>query len=712
MKTRPSPAYCGACVLWEKPSSICVLTPPAIPDIQPIADRALAARYLRNLKSTLGLFYPDPFRLASVDLRQNGTVAGIFVGDDRPFDFVIQDQEVSYGLYNGKLDSRQTSYLQTLSDLPLPLSGNDAYSSGFLNAWMRTDRKPSTCSIGVACKGGCISKDDRCRIPLSNPQKRKVKALIDAGKFLHKLGGSSLLTPLLGVAAVGAAGVAIGLSVGRYMGASAAAKPADRPPAPAPRQPRTRRKKYTPEEIPDPWSDTPNAQVNKPIVTKPPQAKQAPITPTPEPPKAKSPPPEVEQLSIDQGIRYVTQEVEKKIVVAPANADGTYQMSPDDIRLAPKTFQYKLPNEISSRAAQQYREQGTTGALEDVEVWNPQVAGAVKVWRVPKDFSVNGESFSEGEVLLVHGHHRLSLAKRAGAIANPDPGQPSVSAKVEQVKVEFIQADNWKQARVLGAMENIAAGAGTSKDAANIFRELNISDPSQLKNQGLSLKNRIAEEGLGLAGLNDRLWRKITDPTNTELSTRKAAYVGQIRNPDLQDEVWKQLKESSSPSDEFAKSLAKTVQHQLETGQIQQKSSNEEEGQFALFDTQKAVANLKDRAEVDAYIESQIASEAAFWNRAAKPQKLKDILSSEGAGDINVERSQEVSEQTSVARYLYQRGKFLQSDQNYTTITDALIQAGNQLRDLRDRGASKTEIDEFKRNTYTSIRDLLAEAMN
>jgi len=704
----------------------------------PQSNSRLASQYLRDLRSLLSTFYPDPIRIAAVDLRPNGTVAGIFLDPDNTlFDFTIQDQEVSYSPHEtAKLDSHAASYLSTVSDLPLSLSGNDAYSSGFLSAWIRTDRKQSTCTIGYPCRGGCIPKDYKCRVALNLPTQRKVKGVIDAGKTLHKLGASGLLVPLLGTAAIGVVGLAAGLTLGRYMGAVATAKPA-KPAAPLQEKPapRTRRKKFVPEGIPDPWNEEAGqgaqAEAEKPAEAKASAPAQQPIEPkakinltpddhvgdwakqTKEKAKAAPQPPEqVEQLPIDQGIRYVTQEVEKRTVVAPENADGTYMMSPDDLRLAPKVFQYKLPNEISSKASQRFREQGTTGALEDVETWNPQVAGVIKVWRVPKDFKQGGESFSEGEVLLVHGHHRLALAKRAEAIANPDPSKPAIPGKVEAVKVEFIQADNWKQARVMGAMENIAAGSGTAVDAANILRELKISDSSQLKNNGLSLKNKIAAEGVGLAGLNDRLWGKVTDPSNTEMSTRRASYVGQIRDPDLQDEVWKQIKETPGATDEFAKSLAQTVQHQLQTEQIQHKSEGGEEGQGMLFDTAKAVANLKERAELDAYVESQIASESAFWQKAAKPQRMKDILASEGAGDINVDRSQALSDQTQAARYLYQRGKFLQSDDNYTTITDALIQSGNTLRDMRDRGASKSEIDEFKRSTYASIRDLLAKSLN
>lgn len=686
--------------------------------------RQVAADYLKQLNQTLSEIYDDGLRFAvPTDVRPNGVVAGVFLTDaGERFQFLISADEVRYKLApDQKLDAYATGFLASRTDLPPSLLQGDAYSSGFLSVWNRMDakkRSPARCKTGIACNRTCISRKDECRVAVSSPvTQRKIKSLVDAGKVVSRLGGNSILLPILGAGAIGVVGFAAGLSVGSYVGAASAAKPQKAKPAAATpaAEPKTRRKKFVAEDIPDPWSDEPTPAA---ATSDKPKPQRKPIEPVPPPPTGSSKPKpkkkpqgeDIEQLPIDQGVRYVTQEVEKRVVVAPDNEDGTYRMSPDDIRLSPKLFQYKLPNEVSARAAQEFREQGTTGSLGDVTVWNPQVAGSVKAWRVPKDFKANGESFSEGEVLLVHGHHRLALAKRATAVASEDPTQPPTPGKVEEIKVEFIQADDWKQARIVGAMENIAAGAGTSRDAANLFRELKVTDATQLKGQGLSLKNRIAEEGMGLAGLNDRLWRKVTDPSNTELSLRKASYIGTIRNPDLQEEVWKQVKETSNPTDEYVKSLSRTVQHQLETGQVEMRSSGDE-GQGMLFNVEETVANLKDRAEIDAYIESQIASEAAFWNKAAKPQKLRDILSAEGAGDINVERSSELSEQTNVARYLYQRGKFLQADENYATITNALIQAGNQLRAMRDREASKTEIDEFKRASYTSIRDLLAAAM-
>ena len=219
----------------------------------------VAKEFLSLLQDTLTDIYGENVKLANVDARPNGVVTGIFVASRKPFEFTLINNEASYKQLNPKptkLDSTTASHLQTLADIPIPL-GDDAYSSGFLSVWHTDARK---CTIGTRCGGSCISASDECRIRVSRPAtQRKLKSLVDGAKLLHKLGASGLLLPLLGVAAVGVVGFGAGLSLGQFMGESSTAKTKtsqlENNRAPAKTTTRTRKKKFTPEEIPDPWRE-------------------------------------------------------------------------------------------------------------------------------------------------------------------------------------------------------------------------------------------------------------------------------------------------------------------------------------------------------------------------------------------------------------------------------------------------------------------------
>lgn len=249
-------------------------------------DKQSVLAYVNALRSTLSDFYTDGVRLAvPTDIQPNGTVAGIFLSDSNDrFQFLINESEARFKLVKaeGKLDSYTVGWLDSGFTLPVQLKSEDAYSAGFLEGWNRLDsrlRKDPTCKVGIACKGGCISRSDECRVRLSSPiTQKKVKTILDAGKTIHALGGSDLILPLLGTGAIALVSFSAGVSVGSYLGAEAASKPPQPKPQPvAVAQPPV--KEYPME--PDPWADPP--------VKKKRQPKQQPKKPTakkrPKPPE-------------------------------------------------------------------------------------------------------------------------------------------------------------------------------------------------------------------------------------------------------------------------------------------------------------------------------------------------------------------------------------------------------------------------------------------
>lgn len=223
--------------------------------------KQIAKRYLTALRSLLSDLYEQTVTIASVNLSGDGSVSGIFSSDKELFDFSVSPETITYKLRPKprRLDTQSVSYLQTLSSIPMPLA-KDSYSMGFLQVWhqdTRTKRKPSICRTGIRCKGTCIAQGDQCRISVNSPlTKKKVNDLVKAGKVINTLGGSELLIPLLGAAAIGLVGFSAGLTVGSYLGAQAAAKPPvrTRPQATPPQtEKKPRKTRFKEEDIPDPW---------------------------------------------------------------------------------------------------------------------------------------------------------------------------------------------------------------------------------------------------------------------------------------------------------------------------------------------------------------------------------------------------------------------------------------------------------------------------
>jgi hypothetical protein len=165
-----------------------------------------------------------------------------------------------------------------------------------------------------------------------------------------------------------------------------------------------------------------------------------------------------------------------------------YEMKTDAVNFDPERFQYKLGAQGSH---------GVTDQLKGVGKWDPELAGAVSVWKDP----------SSGKTFVVNGHHRLDLAKKLG---------------VEKVTVKYLDAKTPEQARAKGALVNIAEGRGTSVDAAKFFRDSGINHEA-IKAKGISLKERTASEGLALAGLEERAFKRVI---NGEMTTARAAIIG------------------------------------------------------------------------------------------------------------------------------------------------------------------------------------------
>lgn len=199
--------------------------------------------------------------------------------------------------------------------------------------------------------------------------------------------------------------------------------------------------------------------------------------------------------------------------VTPADLGGKTEyigrMSLAELHVDPTRFQYK--QHLTDLQT------GTTEALKDVRKWNEDLAGVISVWKDP----------ANGKVYVVNGHHRHALASRLG---------------VQTIPVREIFAADHVEARGKGALQNISEGKGTTLDAAKYLRDSGMT-PADLKEQGVSLREKQIHTAAGAATVTERVW----EPTYTErLSIEHAGEIGHAQlSPASQHAIAKDLIERS-----------------------------------------------------------------------------------------------------------------------------------------------------------------------
>jgi len=150
----------------------------------------------------------------------------------------------------------------------------------------------------------------------------------------------------------------------------------------------------------------------------------------------------------------------------------------ESIKTDPARFQFK--ENVDPRT-------GAGRRLRDVEKFDRDLGGVVLTWKDP----------ASGETFVVNGHHRLELARRAGA---------------KDIDVRYIDAPTAEAARARGALTNIAEGSGTATDAAKLFRDLDLEGDQLrtfLRERGVSLSGGVARQGAALANLDPALFEDV-----------------------------------------------------------------------------------------------------------------------------------------------------------------------------------------------------------
>jgi hypothetical protein len=166
----------------------------------------------------------------------------------------------------------------------------------------------------------------------------------------------------------------------------------------------------------------------------------------------------------------------------PARPDAVPDEGYDYSSPVPYVAETLKPDQVTTNAAlMQYKsggdENGVTDALRGVDQWNPILSQQILVWE-PK----------EGGRVVVDGHQRVGLAKRLSA-EGQDIDLPALVVR----EADGITAE---QARVLGALRNIANGTGTLLDNAKVLKD--APDAASL----LPRNAPLARDSMGLAHLS------------------------------------------------------------------------------------------------------------------------------------------------------------------------------------------------------------------
>jgi hypothetical protein len=197
------------------------------------------------------------------------------------------------------------------------------------------------------------------------------------------------------------------------------------------------------------------------------------------------------------------------------------EINTTELNLDPKRFQYKLVHNST----------GATGSLSGIDSWNIYLSGIVLVW---EDF---------GDIYVVNGHNRVTLAKKLG---------------VQKVLCRFIDASTHVEARLVGALANIAEGMGTAIDAAKFFRDSSYT----VKDFGINPRLKIVQDGLSLSNLVSFLFDKVITGT---IPIDKGVILGSVGTRE-QLEVWELIKDKqvSTPAlDEIIANVLNPVTGQM-----------------------------------------------------------------------------------------------------------------------------------------------------
>jgi len=180
---------------------------------------------------------------------------------------------------------------------------------------------------------------------------------------------------------------------------------------------------------------------------------------------------------------------------------GVFMFDPTKLEVDAKRFQFKTGGD----------EYGVTGALRNVQKWDPAKAQSIIVWEQ-----------ADGKLFVADGHQRSGLARRLVEQGKAKDVQlPGVLYREK----DGISADD---IRAIAAVTNIANGSGKAIDGAKVLRER-----PDLLDESLPLSAGKGKQAAALARLGDEAFRMVV---NDVVPEHYGAVVGDLlpKDPDRQ----------------------------------------------------------------------------------------------------------------------------------------------------------------------------------
>jgi hypothetical protein len=347
---------------------------------------------------------------------------------------------------------------------------------------------------------------------------------------------------------------------------------------------------------------------------------------------------------------------ENKTPTAPSPKD-VHTVPTGSLKTDAKRFQYKVKD---------IGEDGVTGELKGVGKWNPELAGALLVWRDPE----NGQDY------VVNGHHRHELANRLGA---------------DEMNVRYIDAPNAKEARARGALANIAEGRGSAIDAAKYLRDSG-QDVEHLRAAGISLAGKVANDATILKNLADKPFQMVTQGTLDE--GKAIAVAKHLKDHALQNALFKKLEAREEEGKDWSNREIETAAKKMNNA-----GKYVEQGQdlFGFFEDEKSTFDQE--VELESHVGRLLAMEANDY-QAVSNQRRADRVADAGntlAVDENAKRAKTAADNAAT----FEREAGLRGP-----ISAAIKEHAAELAAAK----TKKEKEAIKAKTLESVRAALAPA--
>ncbi len=362
-------------------------------------------------------------------------------------------------------------------------------------------------------------------------------------------------------------------------------------------------------------------------------------------------------------IRESTERYKEGIQGTPKEDNKTITELPtSEIHSDPVRFQYK----------RFLGDEGVSSTLKNIDKYDPELGGLIAVWRDPKD----------GKTYVVNGHHRLELARRTGQ---------------ETLAVRYLKANTAEEAKLKGALINIAEGQGKPEDAAIVFRDTGITPDKLEKEYHVSLRGKIAKEGLALSRLHSTIFDAIE---RGEIPRKWGIAIGEnLEDKRAQLEVVKYLerlqKQHKNINSGVLEQLIKDIK-----GDVVAKTNIKENTLFGAETFEKPL--LLERAEIRDYAVKELSKEKRLFSTVGKRTVAKKL--EVGGNVIDVEKSKNVAERAAIAKEIFERLANTKGE-----ISDALNEAAQDLHRAKSRGEKNAIKHKFLQRLRAVVEEIISK---